>query len=107
MHLVSKVAVLELKSKLYNIKDNLNRPIARNLRLLTMPGLKQTTVHVLMTPVCGNKMNIAIYNRQAFAASLLKLLHQVYEKILNCINQNVYLPKLVELKLECRGVLGA
>ena len=43
-------------------------------------------------------MNIAIYNRQDFAASILRPHHQVYEKMLNYINKNVYISKMVSLK---------
>ena len=35
------------------------------------------------------KQNNPIYERQAFSASILRLLHQVYEKILNYMNKNV------------------
>ena len=37
------------------------------------------TNHVLITPERGNKVNKAIYSRQAFTASILRPLHQVYE----------------------------
>ena len=37
---------------------------------------------------------------------MLRVLHQVYEKMLNYISQSVYLPKLVPLKWGCGGVWG-
>ena len=53
-------------------------------------------------------MYITIKYRQAFKASIVRPLHQVYEKMLDCINQNVYLPKVVPLKWGCKefGVYG-
>ena len=44
------------------------------------------------------KHNYPIYNRQAFPASILRLLHQVYEKMLKYINKCLYLPKMAPLK---------
>ena len=41
------------------------------------------------------KKNYAIYNGQAFAASIMRPLHQIY----------VYLPKMVPLKWGCMGCL--
>ena len=63
-----------------------------------------TLAYVLMAPVCLNKVHIAIYIRKAFAASILRLLHQVYGKMLNYKNQNVHLPKIAPVKKGCRGV---
>ena len=48
---------------------------------------KNWVSHILITPVCWNKANQAVYYRQAFTASILRLLHQVYEKMLNYINK--------------------
>ena len=47
-----------------------------------------------------------IYCRQAFAASTLRPLHQVYGKMLNYMNKCVHLPKMVPLKSGCKGVRG-
>ena len=49
------------------------------------------------------KQNNPIYNRQAFAASIVRPLHQGYEKMLNYMNKIVYLPKMVPLKWGCKG----
>ena len=40
------------------------------------------------------KQNYPICNRQTFAASILRLLYQVYEKMFNYMNKCVYLPKM-------------
>ena len=47
------------------------------------------------------KQIYSIYNRQAFEASILRLFHQVYEKMLNYMNKYLYLPKVVPLKQGC------
>ena len=57
------------------------------------------------------KKEINPFIRQAFAASILRLFHQIYEKMLNYINLNVYLLKMVPLKwsvgdLGMYGVIG-
>ena len=44
------------------------------------------------------KQNYQIYYRQAFTASILRLLHQVYEKISDYMKKHVHLPKIVPLK---------
>ena len=46
------------------------------------------------------------YYRQAFAVSILRLLHQFYTKMLNYMNKHVYLPKMVPLGLGCKAVWG-
>ena len=61
-------------------------------------------IYVLITDVCWNEVTIAIYYRQAFIASILRLLHQVYEKMSIYINQVVYLPKVAPFKCGCRVV---
>ena len=47
----------------------------------SLPQNYTLSLLVLITPVHWNKANQAIYYRQAFAASILRPLHQVYEKM--------------------------
>ena len=50
------------------------------------------------------KQNNLIYNRQVFATSILRPLHQVYENMLNYMNKCVYLPKWHHWNGVVRGV---
>ena len=45
------------------------------------------------------KQNNPINNRQAFAASILRSLHHIYEKMFNYMNKHMYLPKMVSTPL--------
>ena len=56
--------------------------------------------------IVETRQNYPIYNKQHLTASILRSLHQVYEKILNYMNKCVYLPKMVPLKWGCKGVRG-
>ena len=54
---------------------------------------------VSISQVLKERKNNPIYNRQAFAASILRLLHQVYKKMLNYMNKCVYLSNMVPFEI--------
>ena len=68
-------------------------------------------VHTILKPLyysCMLKQSVYRNLERTFAASILRPLHQVYQKILNYINENMYLPRIVPLKWDVEefGVCG-